>query len=276
MRIPLTLIGLCIANIVLAQSIKGKIIDSKTKEPIPYVHIGIIGKAIGTVSNEQGVFKMDLRRASSKDSLAFSSIGYERQAYQVSEVSSADLAIKLVSVSYDLNEIVIKDNVINEMVIGRRKIGNDYTGSTEIGWGGEIGITIKSDGKRRKVKDVNFNIMAINYDSLLFRVNMYTTKDGLPHKSILKSPIFITGLKGQEWVSKNLTSENIYFSDDIIATVESIRGWPTNKAGYGVFYCNGKGYKSNTYHKEASMSNWTTGKEPKLTLYMTTLEVSDD
>jgi len=36
------------------QTITGVIADKDTKEPIEYANIGVIGKSVGTVSNEQG------------------------------------------------------------------------------------------------------------------------------------------------------------------------------------------------------------------------------
>jgi hypothetical protein len=38
--------------------IEAFILDYENKEPIPYVNIGFVEKSIGTVSNEQGKFKL--------------------------------------------------------------------------------------------------------------------------------------------------------------------------------------------------------------------------
>ena len=176
------------------------------------------------------------------------------------------MVVELKKVAYSLEEIIIQNKSIKtrKRTIGRKKGKNDYTGSTEIGWGGEMGIKIKANDNNHKVLDINYKVMEITYDSILFRVNMYTTKNGFPDKTILKEPIYILGKKGDSWIEKNLESTNINFNKEIITTVESIKAWPNNTSGYGVFYCNGKGYNSKTYYKVASMSKWKTKKEPKM------------
>ena len=36
--------------------ISGKIIDKTTRQPVPYAHIGVIAKGMGTIANAQGEF----------------------------------------------------------------------------------------------------------------------------------------------------------------------------------------------------------------------------
>ena len=49
-------------GILSSQVIKGKVLDSKTKEPISFTNIGILGKGIGTVTNEDGTFELNISR----------------------------------------------------------------------------------------------------------------------------------------------------------------------------------------------------------------------
>jgi hypothetical protein len=37
-------------------TISGKIIDKETTQPVPFANIGVSGKSMGTVSNQQGEF----------------------------------------------------------------------------------------------------------------------------------------------------------------------------------------------------------------------------
>ena len=55
----------------------GKVFDFETKEPLSFANIFIEGKSIGTVSNSQGEFILDIEIANNNDSIIFSYMGYE-------------------------------------------------------------------------------------------------------------------------------------------------------------------------------------------------------
>ena len=55
------------------------VLDKETKAPIPYVNIGFVGKGIGTVTNEEGKFKLvyDEQKITLLDELQISALGYQ-------------------------------------------------------------------------------------------------------------------------------------------------------------------------------------------------------
>src|SRR6476646_7698139 len=65
-----------------AQTIKGKVSDSDL-HPLAYVNIGIVGKNIGTVSDEQGNFSFTLPEQCDEDHLRFSMIGFQSREFTV-------------------------------------------------------------------------------------------------------------------------------------------------------------------------------------------------
>ena len=58
-------------------SIEGKLIDEKSKQPIPYASIYIKGKSIGTTTNDEGRFLFHVPSGFAKDTLIISVIGYD-------------------------------------------------------------------------------------------------------------------------------------------------------------------------------------------------------
>ena len=76
--------------------IKGIIKSENTKEILPYVNIGIIGKGVGTVSNDNGKFEISISKKHLRDSLKISMIGYISQTYLVK----------------DFIRIIEKDNIV--------------------------------------------------------------------------------------------------------------------------------------------------------------------
>jgi hypothetical protein len=62
-----------IAHLASAQkTLKVALTDCKTKEPIPYAHVGIAEKGIGTISNEQGRFALRIPAENMNDTLTIS------------------------------------------------------------------------------------------------------------------------------------------------------------------------------------------------------------
>jgi len=56
--IVVTFFIFCLSYINAQKDFKGRVIDAKTNEPIPFVNIGIIEEGVGTVSDEEGLFHL--------------------------------------------------------------------------------------------------------------------------------------------------------------------------------------------------------------------------
>ncbi len=79
--------GLLISSMVLLRfsfiadaqnpiTLKGKVTDIDSKEPLPYASISIKGKPIGTVTNADGEFEFHLQTQYAGDALVASMLGY--------------------------------------------------------------------------------------------------------------------------------------------------------------------------------------------------------
>ncbi|WP_428664675.1 carboxypeptidase-like regulatory domain-containing protein [Runella sp.] len=90
-------------------TIEGRILDASTNQPVPFAGVGIVGKSIGTVANEQGRFILKLNEQYASDMLIVNCMGFE--SYQVSVKSamqSGPLEIKLKVNVIRLQEVVVK------------------------------------------------------------------------------------------------------------------------------------------------------------------------
>lgn len=102
-----TLFLLCCSSIVLAQTIKGRILD-ETNQPLFGANIYLDGTSIATVSNENGIFQLTVP-SKINASLVISYIGY--QSVTVDSYSATeDLQIKLQPSTNSLKEVVVKKN----------------------------------------------------------------------------------------------------------------------------------------------------------------------
>lgn len=87
--------------------ITGKVTDSKTFEPLPFVNIGVKDQALGTFSDSVGTFRLELPKGSY--TLFFSSVGYDRfeRPIVLDGKRHHIMDIALDPVSQELNTIVI-------------------------------------------------------------------------------------------------------------------------------------------------------------------------
>ncbi|WP_440879371.1 SusC/RagA family TonB-linked outer membrane protein [Tenacibaculum sp. C7A-26P2] len=136
--------------------IKGKVLDMRTKTPLPGVNIFDFNKKTGTYSNFNGDFKIKLKPG---DSIVFSAIGYKKQ---IKKVVTPNIIIFLKEYSNTLEEVVLSPKTnINDTDI-RKATGSINTLSTrkikdrpsvnilESLQGQVAGLTIKSDGELGK------------------------------------------------------------------------------------------------------------------------------
>jgi hypothetical protein len=108
----ITLLLLATNCIVFGQDItlKGKIKDSMTKNNLVAATIGIENTTIGTFSNEDGVFELQIPQKYTKHNIIFSYIGYKTKISIVSELSQTQVNnIFLEPSMLNLNEIIVKD-----------------------------------------------------------------------------------------------------------------------------------------------------------------------
>src|SRR5210317_1823815 len=97
----------------LSQTYSGKLINSDNGEAVPFANIGIVDKNTGTVSDQEGRFKLELGSQYDKDTLRISCIGFSDRQFLVSSFieeagSSGQIQIKLTPKSYHLEEVVIQ------------------------------------------------------------------------------------------------------------------------------------------------------------------------
>jgi hypothetical protein len=95
--------------------VPGKVIDSETKEPLPFASIGIKGKTIGTITNLQGEFDFHLPAEMRNDILMINMLGYktfEAPVWSMLDNAVAKpIIIELIKSPVILNEVTIKDSL---------------------------------------------------------------------------------------------------------------------------------------------------------------------
>jgi len=121
MKWILPLIFLLISHYLFSQQvfIKGTIADEESGQGVSFAHIGICGKSVGVVANENGDYEFRIPDGVLQDTLCATAIGYETFKILVNElagVTAFNIQLKP-KVSY-LDNILIKD----ERITGRRVV----------------------------------------------------------------------------------------------------------------------------------------------------------
>lgn len=114
MKMILVFCGMVFGLALQAQqiTITGKVVDRETKEPLPFASIGITGKPIGLISNEQGEFDFHIPGDMRNDILVISMLGYKTYEAPVwSLISESPITIEMAAGSVMLKEVVITDSL---------------------------------------------------------------------------------------------------------------------------------------------------------------------
>nr|WP_320119380.1 carboxypeptidase-like regulatory domain-containing protein [uncultured Marinifilum sp.] len=92
------------------RNISGKIADSSNKKALPYASVGIRGKHIGTISNQDGEFTLSISSNNITDTLVFSYVGYKNSEIPISKITNKPIQISLKENFISLQEVIIRSN----------------------------------------------------------------------------------------------------------------------------------------------------------------------
>ena len=218
--------------------------------PIPYANIGIPGKNIGTVSNLKGEFSLTIPDSLKGDSLRISAIGFKPKIIPLND-GVFPSKITLQKLVYDIEEVQVNSGKLKEKIKGYKTKSRVVQGGfTTNKLGNEVGVLIKVKNRETFLKSFNTHISYNKYDTVRFRLNIYTVKDGLPHENILKENIIIETTQEYGPVSYDLTPHNLWVYEDVIVTIE----WIEDLGEQGLYFSAGLGGK--VFARETSQGNW--------------------
>jgi hypothetical protein len=144
------------------RTIEGIILDSKSGEVMPFVNIALTGGKVGTISDINGEFKLNVPENMTDKDLSFSSVGYSPLTYKVAEVSGRHIEVRMEPQDMKINEVVITD----KSAAGRKVLKNvleSFTRtyvSSDFAYAGEYKSIVKK-GSQTRTSTYSFNA----YDS---------------------------------------------------------------------------------------------------------------
>jgi len=252
-----------------AQNYSGQVVDAKTQLPLSYVHIGILEKNMGTISDEEGNFQVNLSGTQPSDVLRFSMLGYDDFELEVAKANAETIKkIALRPSSFVLPTVPVTAS----REVETENFGFDKVTKTTYGWSGydqrgtEIAMPIRGI-RDQLLHEFNFHLRFNMYKSVLFRLNIYSIKDGKPHESVLRENIFFTIGKNKKWITVNLRPYQLVIHEDVIVSVEPIE---TEGKKQGLFFSYAEENDgTKVFIRESSQSSWTQIADRPFAFYLT-------
>ena len=239
--------------------LQGKLTDSKSKNPLRYVNIGIKAKNIGTISDDDGFFSINIPLNHITDTLTFSLIGYSEFTIPVSQLDSKnEVSIQLIENPMVLNEVLIQGQKLVEKKYGIKKIGailHFTDGIFKKDDSFEIGQVINLGDKPAKISSLNLHINSSRRDSASFRINFYryNEDDNAPTTRVFDRSIIQRHPIRVGWLKFDLSDYNIRLKGKVFAAIEFI---PDNKDISRISYEIKLGGLSKSFFRKSSHGQW--------------------
>ena len=253
---------------LFAQTISGRVVDSKTDQPISYVNVGIVGKNMGTVSGLDGDFKFSISGASDKDTLRFSMISYVTKDFLISDIRKSGISesIKMNEKTIQLQEVIVTNQNASVIVLGvERK--NCYP--IPLYKGASSNLAFPQNDYRHEIgtrftnvsplilDSIQLNLAEANLDRLEFRINVYLIENEIM-SNILTKPIYISLNKeeAENFPTIDLTMYQIKVNSDFLITIENYKKMAGGSLKILANF-KSKGELYPTYYRNNSQSHWT-------------------
>lgn len=236
--------------------VSATVIDAVTGEPIIYANVGIEGKGLGTVTDEEGFFVIPITgRVEIDDIFKISMLGYTAQTFTISDFLKQSNAIITLSTSpYSLDEVTVTQLVKERKTLGFPEFTDGHLGywKGNEGLGGEIATRINIKKRRTKLLKVTTNVFVVNADSALVRLNIYDYKKRLPGDNLVRTPIYNKIKTSDKTITIDISAYNIIVDRDIVVSFELVNVYG-EKIQTGIY---GSNERATSFTREVSQDSW--------------------
>lgn len=242
------------AYVASGQKYSGLITEKATGQPISYVNLGVMGKNLGTVSDQDGKYTLKIDTALDKDTLRVSCIGFYPFTMNVSDFRKLrSYDIRLEERIFEVPEIIITPKKYQNKILGVstkfKAIQAGFKKENQLGY--ECGILMKIK-KSALLEKLIINFAYCTYDTIFYRINIYRVNGKMDFENIMQNPIYLKLPRESvsEQIEVDLTEFNITVYGDILVTLEHIKD-----LGEGhLLFC--AGFANNTYYRRTSQASW--------------------
>ena len=241
------------------QVIKGKIVDAKTKQPIPYAAIGIVGENVGTVSNGDGLFRLTIPTKFMSDSLTFSEVVHKRKKLAISDLLNRQEIV--VALDEDVMELRTVEITPKEK---RRyeKLGVKplfYWGSCYANFkgGAQIAQLIEASDYPAYLTKVRIKIGDNTLGEAKLRVRVLEkAENGLPGADMFQG-VFADIAYQTGWIEVDLSQEHLAFTEDFFVCFEFLNlSWQPTEGYFSIVCSEVDSFSNKQFVRNASLGKW--------------------
>jgi hypothetical protein len=245
---------------------QGIIVDSTSYNTIEFVCVGIIGKDVGTISNEMGFYNLTIPKQYFNDTITFSRIGYQTKFVIAKDlIERKNIKTVLIPKNTELGEVLISSKGTKAKTKGNTSRSRSFVMAISSGSvGSEVGTVIHLPNDSVFIKDLNFHILSDKPDSVKFRLNIYGFNKGVGDNIINKSIYFTISNKYIGDFKVDLRKYHLYLSGKIFISVEPISVFskgpdPNNSSdkNYDRINISGTITGSESFYRKVSLGRWT-------------------
>ena len=279
----LLLVSVHFITTAAAQPISGSITNAKTHEALPFVNVGVVGKALGTVADERGVYQLTFQEALANETVRVSSVGYAPRNLTLRQLA-AQPNVSLMPETVVLNEVQVRAKALFRRTHTLGNSGNSentttYT-LTNRDLGGQVGTVIKLSRRPTRLLSATFNIAQTAPGKVTFRVNVcrLDAKGRPTETKLLSRDIIVTAAAVRGPMTVDLSADQLVLDENFFLSVEMLKweGLPTGGATFA--FSGSVGYTNNeVYSRSTSEAPWErasagavlAGLQPRLSFFVT-------
>ena len=251
-------------NTVNKIDLQGKILEQETNQALGYVSIGILNKSVGTISDSSGNYHLTVSNENLSDTIQISIVGYVTKKFSVTDfIQLTDKNIRLLRKYALLPDVVVSDKKFLSEIIGRQEANKflqvelHNPKAPELTIGSEMGMKMKNKKMGALLKDLNWYISANNFNSIKFRVNVYSIKNDLPDTLLSNREIFgVLDNHKTGWIKFDLEPYNIKVNGDFIITIQWVDSKIDKKEKPVTLIPVSLTFSKNCYYRIASQDKW--------------------
>ncbi|AMR27471.1 hypothetical protein A0257_10445 [Hymenobacter psoromatis] len=257
--------------------LEGVVLDQLTQRPVPFATIGVPQQPLGTAANEAGAFRLVLPAAASPAAVVVSSVGYEGATVPLATWPAGPQTIRLHPAAVALGEVAVRGGKVRTKTFGRTgastfMVARMYTEpdlvSDELAK--EQGTIISVD-PYCVLRDVNFFVAFNRFRSVKFRLQLYSVRQGLPDRPILRRNIFVDVTQPRGWVRVDLQADSIVLRglEEVAVTLQWVRSEAQegSQKAFGIAAVPMPGHS--ILFRDKSQAAWRAVKPGNLSLYLT-------
>ncbi len=150
--------------------ITGKIINTKTQAPIPFVNIGVEGTRVGTITDMDGRFSLSVPEKYRNKYFVISAVGFESQRFSVAKNAGTDMGIiEMKPKNFHIEEVEVQEKSLFPYKVVKTAIDNINDNYIQMPLNYRVYYNFNS---RVGIESKKRELIALIYDS-----QGYTTRD---------------------------------------------------------------------------------------------------